>query len=111
MPSTKSCQKSAPLSYVDRFLPNYKDGDHTGNKRYDGQLTDEYYSLGQIWRLTVKENFAESAALINEKINIIKLKLQSLTFPEDRSIAKRSFKGVRFWLYAFLKSNKCQIGY
>lgn len=53
------------------------------DKQYDGQLIDEYYSLMQIRKQAVKENASETIALIDEKINIIKIKLQPLTLPED----------------------------
>lgn len=53
------------------------------DKQYDGQLIDEYYSLMQIRKQAVKENATETVALIDEKLNIIKLKLQPLKLPED----------------------------
>lgn len=52
------------------------------DKQYDGHLIDEYYSLRQIRKLAEKENAAETVAFIDEKMNIIRLKLNPVTLPE-----------------------------
>lgn len=52
------------------------------DKQYDGQLIDEYYSLMQIRRQAEKENSTETVKLIDEKIEIIRLKLQPTILPE-----------------------------
>ena len=57
--------------------------DNQSDKQYDGRLIDEYYSLMQIRKSAVKENAVETIAVIDEKINIIKLKFQPRKLPED----------------------------
>lgn len=52
------------------------------DKQYDGQLIDEYYSLMQIRKQAEKENATETVKLIDEKIEIIRLKLNPITLPE-----------------------------
>lgn len=58
------------------------DGVEFSDKQYDGQLIDEYYTLIQIRRQAEKENSTETVKLIDEKIEIIRLKLQPTILPE-----------------------------
>lgn len=52
------------------------------DKQYDGQLIDEYYSLMQIRKQAEKGNADETVKLIDEKMNIIRLKLRPVVLPE-----------------------------
>ena len=53
------------------------------DKRYIGQLIEEYQRLKRIRKVAVKENSVETIKEIDEEIRFLKLKLQPLELPED----------------------------
>ncbi len=52
------------------------------DKQYDGQLIDEYTRLKDIKKIAEKENAVETVKAIEEKMAIIKLKLQPTKLPD-----------------------------
>lgn len=52
------------------------------DKQYDGILIDEYYTLKTIRKVAEKENAVETVKAIEEKMALIKLKLQPKKLPE-----------------------------
>lgn len=53
------------------------------DKQYDGVLIDEYFRLKRIRDKAVKENAVETVKAIDEELEIIRIKLQPLSLPED----------------------------
>lgn len=53
------------------------------NKRYNGQLIEEYQRLLRIRKTALKENAAETVKDIDEEIRFLKLKLQPPELPEE----------------------------
>ena len=53
------------------------------DKRYNGQLIEEYQRLIRIRKTALKENAAETVKDIDEEIRFLKLKLQPLELPEE----------------------------
>ncbi len=53
------------------------------DKRYHGQLIEEYQRLKRIRKTAVKENAVETIKDIDEEIRFLKLKLQPLELPDD----------------------------
>ncbi len=53
------------------------------DKRYNGQLIEEYQRLKRIRKTAVKENAVETIKDIDEEIRFLKLKLQPLELPDD----------------------------
>lgn len=52
------------------------------DKQYDGQLIDEYFRLKDIKKIAEKENATETIKVIEEKMALIKLKLQPTELPD-----------------------------
>lgn len=52
------------------------------NKQYDGQLIEEYYRLVQIRRIAAREGAEKTVELVDEQIEVLKSKLQSLELPK-----------------------------
>ncbi len=52
------------------------------DKQYDGQLIDKYVMLKDIRKIAEKENAVETVKSIDEKMEIIKLKLQPTELPD-----------------------------
>ncbi|MCM1328301.1 MAG: hypothetical protein NC253_02575 [Ruminococcus sp.] len=52
------------------------------DKQYDGMLIDQYRSLTEIRESAVKENAAETIAVIDRQIKFLKLKFLPRKFPE-----------------------------
>lgn len=50
---------------------------------FRAQLIEEYARLRRIKRKAVKEGAAETAALIDEEIELVRLKLQPFELPQD----------------------------
>lgn len=53
------------------------------DKRYNGQLIEEYQRLKRIRKTAVKENAVETVKDIDEEIQFLKLKLQPLELPNE----------------------------
>lgn len=53
------------------------------DKRYNGQLIEEYQRLLRIRKTALKENAAETVKDIDEEIRFLKLKLQPPELPEE----------------------------
>lgn len=53
------------------------------DKRYNGQLIEEYQRLIRIRKTALKENAAETVKDIDEEIRFLKLKLQPPELPEE----------------------------
>ncbi len=52
------------------------------DKQYDGKLIDEYTMLKDIKKVAEKENAVETVKIIEEKMSVIKLKLQPTELPD-----------------------------
>lgn len=52
------------------------------DKQYDGRLIDEYTMLKDIKKIAERENAIETAKAIEEKMTVIKLKLQPTELPD-----------------------------
>lgn len=52
------------------------------DKQYDGRLLDEYARLKRIRETAVRENAAETIKVIDDEINLIKLKLLPIELPD-----------------------------
>lgn len=52
------------------------------DKQYDGKLIDEYMRLKDIKTIAEKENAVETVKAIEEKMKVIKLKLQPTELPD-----------------------------
>lgn len=52
------------------------------DKQYDGRLIDEYVMLKDIRKIAEKENAVETIKAIEEKMAIIKVKLQPTELPD-----------------------------
>ncbi len=52
------------------------------DKQFDAHLIDEYDRLNEIKKSAEKENAVETVKLINEKIELIKLKLKPTKLPD-----------------------------
>ena len=52
------------------------------DKQYDGQLIDEYAMLKDIKKVAEKESAVETIKVIEEKMALIKIKLQPTELPE-----------------------------
>lgn len=53
------------------------------DKKYDGQLIEEYSRMRRIRDIALKEGSSETVKAIDTEISYIKLKLQPLVLPED----------------------------
>ena len=52
------------------------------DKQYDGQLIDVYFMLKDIKKIAEKDNAVETVKSIEEKMAVIKVKLQPTELPE-----------------------------
>lgn len=52
------------------------------DKQFDAQLIDEYSRLNDIKKVAIKENAIETIKTIDEKMDLIKLKLQPTKLPD-----------------------------
>lgn len=53
------------------------------DKQFDARLIDEYERLNDIKKVAEKENAVETVKLINEKMELIKLKLKPTKLPDQ----------------------------
>lgn len=58
------------------------------DKQYNGQLIEEYQRLERILKVAKKEKSMETIEIIEEEIKYIKLKLQPIELPVDKSERK-----------------------
>ena len=56
--------------------------DEQSDKQLDCRLIDEYFELMRIRKAAVKENAKETLAVIDEQLNVLRLKFRPRKFPE-----------------------------